>query len=127
MTNPGLSLSKPRSAEEWKESGVLNDFQTEELVKAGQNPILLEALEKVLCYEIGSEGVLKNNLPFDAGANFILSYVQGVGGVIGNERLGADVRALFWGVLRLKEGLHNVRNFGQGEGEKVGGNENPAI
>lgn len=122
----GLSTAKPRSKQEWLESGILNDFQIEELERAASNPVLLEALEKVLCYEIGSEGVFKNNLPFDAGKNFILSYVQGIGGVISNERLGEDVRSLFWGVLRLKEGIKNIQSFDPRE-KVVSNNENPAI
>ena len=122
----GLILSKPRTKQECHDSGILNDFQFEELEKLAQNPVLLEALEKVLCHEIVSEGVFNNKVPFDAGQNFILSYVQGIGGVINNERLGEDVRALFWGILRLKEGIKTIKAFN--EPEKVSNNDkNPAI
>ena len=122
----GLSLSKPRTREEWVKSGILNDFQVDELEKLAQNPVLLGALEKVLCYEVVCEGVLENKVPFNAGNNFVLSYVQGIGGVIDNERLGADVRALFWGVLRMKEGLKNIAGFHQTE-RSSNEDSNPAL
>ena len=123
MNTQGISPKKPRSLEEWK--AFLNDHQISELKKLSDNPILLEALEKVLCYEIATEGVFEKNQPFDSTNNFVLSYVQAVGGVINNERLGEDVRGLFWGVHRLKDGLSMIKNFKQTE--KVGENQNPAV
>src|SRR3990167_9020667 len=113
MNTQGISPKKPRSLEEWKT--FLNDHQVNELKKLSDNPILLEALEKVLCYEIATEGVFAKNKPFDATNNFVLSYVQAVGGVINNERLGEDVRGLFWVVHRLKEGLNMIKSFNQPE------------
>ena len=119
----GLSISKPRSRAEWAE--VLSDAELNELDRIADNPFLLQALEKIICYELVSEGLLAAGKSFDAGKNFVLGYVQELGGVLSNERLGEDVRALFWGVLRLREGLQNIRNFK--EKPKVGNSENPAI
>lgn len=120
------NTSKPRTPQEWKDSGVLNEFQIEELTKVAQNPILLEALEKVLCYEIKTQGVFKNNLPFDAGNNFILDYIKAIGGSKDNKWLGEEIRALFWGVQYLEEGLKNIKAFGQPEKDS-NSSENPAI
>lgn len=119
----GLSTSKPRTTEEW--DGILNEHQIDELCRLADNPILLEAIEKVVCYELVSEGVFEKDKPFDSGQNYILNYVQELGGVLNNERLGQDVRALMWGVLRLREGIQNIRGFKKQE--KVGESENPGI
>lgn len=116
---------KPRTPEEWKKSGVLNDFQIEELEKAAKNPVLLEALEKVICYEIKVQGVLNNGLPFDLGNNFILDYVKVIGGAKDDKWLGEEVRALFWAQQYLEQALSSIKSF---QPEKVvSKNENPAI
>lgn len=89
----------------------LDDQEIGELEKLAGNPILLKAIEKVLCHEIYHNGVLKPGEPADFSRNFLLNYTSAVGEKTSNEKLGEDVRSYWWALTTLESGVNQLKSF----------------
>lgn len=89
----------------------LSEQEFDELVKLAENPVLLGAVEKVLCHEIYHNGILEPGESADFSRNFLLAFISNKGNEFSNEKLGQDVRSYWWGLHALELGMNELKKF----------------
>ena len=89
---------------------ILNDLEKAELTRFVENPVLFEAVKKVLLAGVYSNGVLSPGEPVNAMRNFALSLVTGREGV-SNDIIGADLRACAEGIRVVEAGFNELKKF----------------
>lgn len=88
----------------------LSDVEKEQLIAFNQNPILREAVKKVLLAGLNENGVLKAGKQSNSTQNAAL-YLVSQAGEVSNEALGADLRAYWNGLKAVENGFNKISEF----------------
>ena len=95
-----------------KIKNYLSDQEEKELAKLANNPILNNALEKLLLEELYSQGTLKEGIsanPLENYAFYLASRRKSLN--ISFEQIGSDLCAVWEGINLLKNGLKELDKF----------------
>lgn len=103
---------------------ILSEVEIDAIIAFNQNPILREAVRKVILMGVYSNGVMKKGNPADPLRNFALGLVSHRGEHT-NEQLGASLAAMWEGVNMLELGFDQLARIKKEEPKK-GKGENPA-
>ncbi len=88
----------------------LSDVEKEQLVAFNQNPILREAVKKVLLAGLNENGVLKAGKQANMTQNAAL-YLVSQAQDVSNEALGADLRAYWNGLKTVENAFNKISEF----------------
>jgi len=108
---------------------IISDREKKEIQKFIGNPIMRNAVEKVLLASIYSAGTLKEGESYDFGRNFAFSLVMDGTGArydIDDKKLGEKLRACIEGISFLATGFQELDKFKEIKEEKKP-KSNPAI
>lgn len=108
---------------------VLNDIEKSKIIAFNNDPVMKEAVKKILLAGLYENGTLKPGESADPLKNFALtrvfkSYITGI--PVTNEELGADLRASAVGIKLLEGGFDEIAKFKE-ETPKEAEKENPAL
>jgi len=88
---------------------ILNEFETAQLEKLLDNPVLCEAIRKVFLFGIYYNGTIQKGLPADPTRNFTLALAFQKD--VSNEHLGADLRACTEAIRMVEMGFKELSRF----------------
>ena len=87
----------------------LSKVEVDLIAQANENPVLIEAIKKVILKGVYLQGVLNPDKPAKPMLNAALGLVaQTQNGLISNEDLGADLRAFFEGAKMVEVGFDQL-------------------
>lgn len=88
----------------------LTDLEIDKIIAFNNDPILVEAVRKVLLESVYTNGTLRKDKQAQPlrNAAFGLVSLTNTGGVVDNVALGEDLRALYQGVMMLEVGLDKL-------------------
>lgn len=93
----------------------LNDTEHKEIMKFVENPVLFEAVKKVLMEVVYTQGTLKKGEPIEANLNyaFALASRKKMSGFthLTNEQIGADLVAVWEGTNLVGLGFDELEKF----------------
>lgn len=89
---------------------ILNDLEKAAVQKFYEFETMREAVKKVLLAALYSNGVLKPGEKAEPLINKALTIVHNQPG-IDNEKIGADLRAMYHGIMMLEEGFKQLSMY----------------
>jgi len=107
----------------------LTELEAVEIEKFNNNPVLADAIKKVLLDAVYNQGVIKKGKKHNSlhNAFIALSFQTVQGGVISNERLGEDLRAMTQGLNFVEAGFKELSKIKTEERSEEKEEVNPAI
>lgn len=85
----------------------LSEVEIDAIITFNQNPILREAIRKVILCELYKNGTLTKGNPAHALRNFAFTLASKKGQFT-NEQIGADLRALWEGINMVESGFEQL-------------------
>lgn len=105
--------------------GFLNDLEKTKLEQFNLDPVMKNAVRKVLLAGLYENGTLKKGAPTDPLINPVLAIVQNAkAGKLSKEQIGQEVSAYLEGVLALELAFTDIAKYTTTETK--GPNKNPA-
>lgn len=107
----------------------LSDVEKEKIIKFNNDPILKNAVRKVLLESIYNNGTLREDVAPEPTRNaaLALAIMAQNGSDISNEKLGEDIRAMAQGITLLEQGLAHLEKIKSNEAPEGENKVNPAI
>lgn len=107
---------------------MLTDQEIDKIIKFNEDPILVEAVRKVMLKGIYSQGTLRKGQMADPlnNAALMLAFATVRGNTVSDADLGADIRGFAHGINLLESGFQELSKV-EREVEEPESKENPAI
>lgn len=108
----------------------LSDVERVKIEMFNQDPVLVNAIRKVLLATIYNNGVLKKDVPPDplrnGALNLAFMTLKG-DAIVSNEELGADLRGLAQGINLLEKGLLQLQKITSKKPGEPAPDKNPGV
>lgn len=103
----------------------MSDIERQKLIQFNKDPILKEAVRKVLLAEIYERGTLRADIKSEPTKNFALALAFDP--KYTNEQLGEDLKAAANGLSLLERGFTRLEEYKELPAAATGGNINKAM
>src|SRR3990167_10165736 len=90
---------------------MLSDIEKEKLRQFVEDEVQLEAVKKVLLFNIYNNGVLKAGQPAEPLRNFALSIFDQMRAGVDDDKLGRTLRGMCEGIYYLETGLKDIQGI----------------
>jgi hypothetical protein len=93
------------------EKSYLTELEANEIHKFVNNPIQFEAVRKILLTGLYSNGTLRKGVASSPTRNMAFTLVANIDKEVSNEQVGADLRALWYGINALEGGFNELKRM----------------
>lgn len=93
----------------------MTELEKDSLMQFSKNPIMVEAVRKVLLAGLYSNGTLRAGALAEPTRNMAFSLVANPQTEYSNEQLGADLRALWAGINAVEGGFNEIKRLAKVE------------
>ncbi len=94
-----------------KFENILSELEKVEVNKILDNPVMLEALKKVLLFSVYDNGTLKPGKESEPMQNFALTLQDSAGRNLTDTEIGQILRAKRYAIELLEDGFRSLANF----------------
>lgn len=85
---------------------ILNEIEQEKIIAFMEDPIMREAVKKILLRGIYENGTLKAGVSPEPAQNFLLAIANDKG--LSNEQIGQELRSAYWGITILEQAFNKM-------------------
>jgi len=93
----------------------MSELEKDAIMLFSRNPIMVEAVRKVLLAGLYSNGTMRAGIPSEPTRNMAFSLVANTNAEYSNEQIGADLRALWAGINAVEAGFNEIKRLAKVE------------